>query len=141
MIEAQRRDAESRSPIHGTIALVINGMVSLRAADRFRFFRQEFVNSLQLGTNATFCYVIANRWIGIRADIICVIFITLVCFFLVYLKGEVESSFLVMSLQVASDVIFLFSISFRMYAEVENAMTSAQRMFAYTKLELEDKLV
>ena len=141
MIESQRRDAESRTPIHGTIALVINGMVSLRAADRFRFFRQEFVNSLELGTNATFCYVIANRWIGIRADLICVVFITLVCFFLVYLKGEIESSLLVMSLQVASDVIFLFSISFRMYAEVENAMTSAQRMFAYTQLEQEDSLV
>ena len=141
MIEAQRRDAESRGPIHGTIALVINGIVSLRASDRLRFFRQEFVNSLELGTNATFCYVLANRWIAIRADILCVVFITLVCFFLVFLKGTVESSLLVMSLQVSSDVIFLFSISFRMYAEIENGMTSAQRMFAYTQLEEEDDLV
>ena len=141
MIEAQRRDAESRGPIHGTIALVINGMVSLRAADRLRFFRQEFINSLELGTNATFCYVLSNRWIAIRADVICVIFITLVCFFLVYMKGTIETSLLVMSLQIASDVIFLFSISFRMYAEIENGMTSAQRMFAYTQLEEEDDLV
>ena len=116
-------------------------MVSLRAADRVRFFRQEFINNLELGTNATFCYVIANRWIGIRLDILCVIFISLICVFLVTMKGEIEKSLLVMSLQVASDVIFLFSISFRMYAEIENAMTSAQRMLAYTKLEEEDDLV
>ena len=45
-----------------------------------------------------------------------------------------------MSLQVASDVIFMFSISFRMYAEIENSMTSSQRMISYTKLEMEDDL-
>ena len=116
-------------------------MVSLRAADRVRFFRQEFINNLELGTNATFCYVIANRWIGIRLDVLCVIFISLICMFLVTMKGEIEKSLLVMSLQVASDVIFLFSISFRMYAEIENAMTSAQRMLSYTTLEEEDDLV
>lgn len=98
MIEAQRRDAESRGPIHSTIALIINGMVSLRAADKIRYFRQDFVNQLQLGTNATFCYVVANRWIGIRLDVICVVFITLICFFLVYMKGTIETKFLVMSL-------------------------------------------
>ena len=39
MLEAQRRDAESRGPIHGTFALIINGMVSLRAANKVKFFR------------------------------------------------------------------------------------------------------
>lgn len=43
-----------------------------------------------------------------------------------------------MSLQVSSDVIFLFSISFRTYAELENNMTSSQRMIAYTQLSPED---
>ena len=87
MIESQRRDAESRGPIHSTFAMVINGMVSLRASDKVRFFRQDFMNNLELGTNATFCYVIANRWIGIRLDILCTIFITFICGFLVTMKG------------------------------------------------------
>lgn len=46
-----------------------------------------------------------------------------------------------MSLQVAVDIILLFSISFRMYAEIENSMTSSQRMVAYTRLDQEDLLV
>ena len=140
MIEAQRRDSEARSPIHGTFAMVINGLVSLRTAEKIKFFRQDFLNGLSLGTNATYCYVIANRWIGIIMDILCCIFNFMIALFLIMLKGKVDKTLLVMSLQVASDVIFLFSISFRMYAELENSMTSSQRMIAYTKLELEDEL-
>jgi len=87
MIEAQRRDSESRSPIHGTFAMVVNGLVSLRVADKLQFFRQEFINGLELGTNATFCYVIANRWIGIRMDILCCIFNFAIAVFLIFLKG------------------------------------------------------
>jgi len=105
--------------------MVINGLVSLRAMDKVRFFRQDFINSLQLCTNATFCYVIANRWIGIRMDILCCIFMSAIAIFTVILKGHVDSSSLLMSLQVSSDVLFLFSISFRMYAELENSMTSS----------------
>ena len=125
MVEAQRRDAEARGPIHNTFALVINGMVSLRAADKIRFFRQEYINALELGTNATFCYVVANRWISIRLDVLCILVVTFLCCFVVYMKGSIDTALLVMSLQVTSDVIFLFSISFRMYAEIENSMTSA----------------
>ena len=125
MIEAQRRDAEARGPVHGTIAMIVNGIVSLRAADKLPYFRQNFSNNVELGCNATFCYVIANRWIAIRLDILCSLFIAAICLSCVVLKGSVESSLLVMTLQVASDVIFLFSISFRMYAEIENHMTSS----------------
>lgn len=59
----------------------------------------------------------------------------------VLLKGKVEQGLLLMSLQVSIDVIFLFGISFRMYAEIENTMTSSQRMIGYTKLDTEDELV
>lgn len=93
-----------------------------------------------MGTNATYCYVIANRWIAFRLDILCCIFISFVCASLVAMKGTIESSWLVMSLQVATDIIFLFSISFRMYSEIENHMISSKRMIAYTELEEEDDL-
>jgi ABC-type multidrug transport system fused ATPase/permease subunit len=39
-----------------------------------------------------------------------------------------------------TDVIGFFSVSFRMYAELQNFMTSSQRLHQYTTLELEDKL-
>lgn len=67
--------------------MVVNGLVSLRASDKIDYFRKDFINNLESGANATFCYVIANRWIGFRLDILCCIFISFVAFFLVLLKG------------------------------------------------------
>ena len=84
--------------------------------------------------------MIANRWISIRLDILCNIFIAFVCFFVILMKGEYEASWLIMSLQVATDMIFLFSISFRMYGEIQNHVESSQRMVEYTHLEVEDQL-
>ena len=106
-----------------------------------RIFRQGFMNDLNYWTNSTFTYVIANRWIGIRLDIICCIFISFICFSLVLLKDSLNAALLVMSLQISVDVISLFSFSFRMKAELENDMTSSQRMIDYTKLDLEGDLV
>jgi ABC-type multidrug transport system fused ATPase/permease subunit len=40
-----------------------------------------------------------------------------------------------------TDVIVFFSLSIRMYAEMQNMMTSSQRIIEYTKLESEDLLV
>jgi len=120
--------------------MIINGMVSLRASNKIEYFRKDFINNLQMGTNATYCYVIANRWIAIRLDVLCCVFIAFISFFVVLMKGSIPDALLVMSLQVASDVIFMFSISFRMYAEIENSMTSSQRMISYSKLEIEDEL-
>ena len=56
------------------------------------------------------------------------------------MKGEYEASWLIMSLQVSIDILFLFSISFRMYAEIQNHIESSQRMVEYTYLEEEDQL-
>jgi len=87
MIEAQRRDGESRTPIHSNFAMVINGLVSLRAMNKIPHFRSVFMHSLEFNTNATFCYVIANRWIGVRLDILCSIFMIAITIFVVMLKG------------------------------------------------------
>lgn len=107
----------------------------MRACKRTDFLRQNFLNRLAIGTNATYCYVIANRWISIRLDILCSLFISFVCFSVVLMKGKYEASWLTMTMQVATDIIFLFSISFRMYAEIQNNVESSQRMVEYTNLD------
>lgn len=70
----------------------------MRVAGKIDFFRKDFQNKLRFSTNATFCYVVANRWMGIRLDTLCAIFICFVSIFLVTLKGTVDSSLLIMSL-------------------------------------------
>ena len=57
------------------------------------------------------------------------------------MRGMLETTLLIFSLQVIADVTNMFSIAMRFFAEMQNHMTSAQRIYAYTKLQQEDKHV
>ena len=48
------------------------------------------------------------------------------------MKGIIEDEKLAMTFQITTDIIVFFSVSLRMYAEVENFMTSSQRVYEYT---------
>jgi ATP-binding cassette subfamily C (CFTR/MRP) protein 4 len=74
MIVSQGFDGQLRGPIHTTFAMIINGLVSLRAADKLKYFKQDFNSNLEKCANATFCYALVNRWLGLRLDMICVLF-------------------------------------------------------------------
>lgn len=75
-----------------------------------------------------------NRWIGVRLDFMCVLFAVTTCLVTLLSKGKVETKLLVVSLQIVTDIIVFFSISVRMFAELQNMMTSSQRIVEYTRL-------
>lgn len=78
MQECQKLDGISRGPIHSTFAVVISGLVSMRVLDRLPYFKQDFNNSLERCSNATFMFHSMNRWVGLRLDFICATF-TVLC--------------------------------------------------------------
>ena len=73
-------------------------------------------------------------------DTICVVFTLSVAVFSLYAKDKIDNDILAFSLQVITDVVVFFSISLRMLAEIENYLTSSQRIFEYTQIESEDLL-
>lgn len=68
-------DGVLRGPIHTTFSVVVQGLVTLRQFDKVRYFKQDFNNTLEKCANATFCYFSSNRWLGIRLDLICAVFL------------------------------------------------------------------
>ena len=98
------------------------------------------MNSLYTGANASFCNSSVSRWIGLRLDLLCGIFTCCVAWFCLVMKGHTKAKILIVTMQIVTDLIAWFSYSIRLYAELENYMTSSQRILDYTKLELEDEL-
>jgi ATP-binding cassette, subfamily C (CFTR/MRP), member 4 len=123
MGEAQRMDSLEREPIHSTFSMMITGLTSLRVAEKIPFFKQEFMNSLQRGANATFCNNGISCWMGIRLDLLCVLFTSSVTWFCLIYKGHVRTAILIVTLQFISDLIAWFSYSIRLYADLCNFMT------------------
>ena len=64
LLEAQRLDSVIRGPIHSMFAMVVGGLVSLRAMSRLDYFSRGFQHELEKGTNVTFTYNGVNRWIS-----------------------------------------------------------------------------
>jgi len=125
MQDSQRLDGVLRGPIHTTFSMVIQGLVTLRAFDKLDYFKQDFNNTVEKCANATFCFSLTNRWVGLRLDLVCVMFTIATTAVAFLQKGHVDDELLILSLQSITDVIGFFSISLRMYAEFDNFMTSS----------------
>mmetsp|Transcript_15624 Transcript_15624/g.23963 ORF Transcript_15624/g.23963 Transcript_15624/m.23963 type:complete len:110 (+) Transcript_15624:326-655(+) len=109
--------------------MVVGGMVTLRSYDKFDHFRGQFMEALDKSANSTFCYIIANRWLGVRLDAACAIFGIVTSGMAVALRDSVDREYLTFSLQIITDMVLTFSIAIRMYAEVGNMMTCSQRVY------------
>ena len=140
MVDAQRFDQQFFGPINTSLTTIVNGQVTFRGYRQYQFFRNQFMESIEKSANSTFCYIISNRWIGIRLDFVCIIFGVSTASFAVAFRGKIEKELLTFTLQIITDIIVFFSISIRMFAEVQNAMTSSQRIVQYCKLDQEDEL-
>ena len=90
MSESQRVDSISRTPINSTLAMVMNGLVSLRAYKKLDFFYIGFDEANRKCANATFCYSIANRWLGLRLDAACLVFTSTVIILCLVEKGKMS---------------------------------------------------
>merc|ERR1712086_1073254 len=75
-----------------------------------------------------------------RLDWICVVFTITTASVSVLAKDYFNKDMLVVTLTIIVDVISLFSVSVRLFAEVQNIMGCTQRMYEYTLLESEDEL-
>jgi len=120
--------------------MVIQGLVTLRAFDKIGYFKQDFNNTLEKCANATFVFNTTNRWVGLRLDMVCVVFSVATTAIAFAQKGHINSELLILSIQSMTDVISFFSVSLRMYAEFDNFMTSPQRLYQYSQIKQEDDL-
>jgi hypothetical protein len=83
------------------------------------------MEALEKSANSTFCFNVANRWVGVRLDSLVVLFGSSTCALAVLLKNNenIDKSMLVISIQIVTDIIVFFSITVRLYAEIQNMMT------------------
>jgi len=98
MVISQSYDGQLRGPIHTTFAMIINGLVSLRVANKLQYFKQDFSSNLEKCANSTFCYSLVNRWLGLRLDMICVLFSVGTTAIAFAQKGRVSPKLLILSM-------------------------------------------
>ncbi|RNA32981.1 multidrug resistance-associated 4-like [Brachionus plicatilis] len=136
-MEIKRIEATVRSPIFVHMGNTLCGMSTIRAANMEEKLNEEFFNHVDLHTRATSASIYINRWL----DAVTLIFTytTLISCLLIkrYHLFEVESSEIGLMLVYLLQSTSLFQWAIRQSCEVENLMTSVERVLEYSELETE----
>ena len=88
-------------------------------------------------TSGWFAFLATTRWLSIRLDAICAVFITCVCLLSVWLAENLDGGLVGLSISYSLSLLGGFQWAVRQSAEVENQMTSVERVMEYTDLDQE----
>uniref|UniRef100_A0A668SA07 Multidrug resistance-associated protein 4 n=1 Tax=Oreochromis aureus TaxID=47969 RepID=A0A668SA07_OREAU len=128
--DVKRLESTTRSPVLSHLSSSLNGLSTIRASRSEEKLTKDFDAHQDLHSEAWFLFLMTSRWFALRLDSICSIFITLTAFGLV--AGEVG-----LVLTYAVTLMGNFQWTVRQSAEVENMMTSVERVVEYTELKNE----
>ena len=138
--ELKRFEAVTRSPVYQNFSNILKGLTVIRVFETQAVFRRTFLELLTVNLSWWYNWVCSARWIGFRLDFLVALLMTAAPLLMVGLRdsfGEDNVKLVGLALSQSLYLAGLLQWMVRQTAEVENNMTSAERVFAYTRLERE----
>ncbi|CAL8268154.1 unnamed protein product [Lota lota] len=135
--DIKRLESTTRSPVFSHLSSSLQGLATIRAFRAQQRFQEMFDACQDLHTEAWFLFLTTSRWFAVRLDGICSCFVAITAFGCLYLRDGMESGAVGLVLSYALTLIGMFQWGVRQSAEVENMMTSVERVVEYTELESE----
>lgn len=136
----KRLDGVTRSPVFQHLNASLQGLATIRAFRAQAILEKEFDNHQDLHSGAWYLFIASSRAFGFWLDIACLIYITVVTisFFLI---GEENSGGSVgLAITQAIGLTGMLQWGMRQSAELENQMTSVERVLEFTNVEQEPPL-
>uniref|UniRef100_A0A673LMQ9 Multidrug resistance-associated protein 4 n=1 Tax=Sinocyclocheilus rhinocerous TaxID=307959 RepID=A0A673LMQ9_9TELE len=130
--DVKRIESTSRSPVFSHLSSSLQGLCTIRAFKAEERFQQTFDAHQDLHSEAWFLFLTTSRWFAVRLDGMCSVFVTITAFGCLLFKDNVG-----LALSYAVTLMGMFQWGVRQSAEVENMMTSVERVVEYTELESE----
>ncbi|XP_066266498.1 ATP-binding cassette sub-family C member 4-like [Branchiostoma lanceolatum] len=138
--DIKRLEGTTRSPVFSHLSATLHGLWTIRAFGAQESFQQEFDAHQDLHSEAWFLFLACSRWLAVRVDLLAALFVTSVAFCSVLASQGLDGGLVGLSVTYAIILTGRFQWVVRQSAEVENLMTSAERVVTYTKLEPEAPL-
>ncbi|TKS67158.1 Multidrug resistance-associated protein 4 [Collichthys lucidus] len=117
--DIKRLESTTRSPVFSHLSSSLQGLSTIRAFKVQQRFQQMFDEYQDLHSEAWFLFLTTSRWFAVRLDGICSVFVSITAFGCLYLREG------------------MFQWGVRQSAEIENMMTSVERVVEYAELESE----
>ncbi|KAJ3211714.1 hypothetical protein HDU82_005093 [Entophlyctis luteolus] len=143
--QVRRHEAITRSPVYASVPATLEGLSIVRAFGAQQRFVDEFSGLQNENSRLAILYLSIGRWLGMRLDIISACFLTVVVFTTVAVSRsqslQVNGANVGLILTYSMNLVGSLQWAFRQSAEVENLMTSAERVLEYTRIPPEKETV
>jgi ABC-type multidrug transport system fused ATPase/permease subunit len=136
--ELKRFEAVSRSPLFAAFSATLKGLTTIRAYAAEQRFRADFLSLLTHNGAWWFCWLTTARWVGFRLDLLVAIVLTVAPLLMMAIHDRLSPRLVGLALTQSLYLAGMLQWMVRQSAEVENNMTSAERLVAYTSLEQEE---
>lgn len=135
--DIKRLESTTRSPVFSHLSSSLQGLWTIRAFGAEERFQKAFDAHQDLHSEAWFLFLTTSRWFAVRLDGICSIFVTVTTFGCLLLRDQLDAGSVGLALSYSVTLMGMFQWGVRQSAEVENMMTSVERVVEYTELESE----
>ncbi|KAG9492165.1 ATP-binding cassette sub-family C member 4 [Eleutherodactylus coqui] len=135
--DIKRLESTSRSPVFSHLSSSLQGLWTIRAFKAEDRFQQLFDAKQDLHSAAWFLFLTTSRWLALRLDAICALFVIAIAFGSLILSKTLDAGQVGLALSYAITIMGSFQWGVRQSAEVENLMISVERVMEYTQLEKE----
>nr|XP_046175393.1 ATP-binding cassette sub-family C member 4-like isoform X2 [Oncorhynchus gorbuscha] len=135
--DVKRLESTTRSPVFSHLSSSLQGLWTIRAFRAEERFQNTFDVYQDLHSESWFLFLVTSRWFAVRLDGMCAVFVTITAFGCLLLRDQVEAGSVGLALSYAVTLMGMFQWGVRQSAEVENMMTSVERVVEYTELESE----
>ena len=140
----KRLEGITRSPVFGHLSATLQGLPTIRAFAAGEVLTKEFDQHQDLHSSAWFLFIGTSRAFGFWLDVFCVVYIILVTYSFLLLFDNTAGSMLGGSVGLAITqsigLTGMFQWGMRQSAELENQMTSVERVLEYSHVESEPPL-
>lgn len=130
--EIKRMEAISQSPVLAHLADTLEGIIIIRTYHMEDKFMQDFNEVQDRRSQIWFLVPHSARWMGIRLDFVCTLFVAISTFTGVF--STTDAGTLGLSLVYAISTVGQLQFAMRQTADVENMMTAVERVITYTEL-------
>ncbi|CAF4314067.1 unnamed protein product, partial [Didymodactylos carnosus] len=126
--QIKRLDSVTRSPIYALFSSSLSGLVTIRAFKTEDNLINSFIERIDANTRAWFELNAGVRWFGLRLDLMTSALTTLMAILTVALRHQIDASSAALGLMYCITLSSMFQWAVRQSAEMENHMTSAERI-------------
>ncbi|XP_049887227.1 ATP-binding cassette sub-family C member 4-like isoform X2 [Pectinophora gossypiella] len=136
----KRLEGVTRSPVFSHLNASLQGITTIRAFGAQEVLIREFDNHQDLHSSAWYMFIASSRAFGFWLDLVCVVYIAVVTLSFLVMGKEEYGGNVGLAITQAMGLTGMFQWGMRQSTELENQMTSVERIQEYSKVESEPPL-